>query len=126
MDSEGWWQPSLKILHIWSYNINKLAFGQTRFPAAADPIEHISEENFLLQIFAKMENFFDSSSPNYFLKIISLGGWTTTDPIEPISEEKSLLKNNCKDMFLFSYVILMAVVVSAGRRATATRTNKST
>ena len=107
--------------------LNKLAFGQTRFPAAADHIEHISEENFLLQKFAKMENFFDPSSPNYFLKIISLGGWTTTDPIEPISEEKSLLKNNCKDMFLFSYVILMAVVVSAGRRATATRTkNKST
>ena len=37
--------------------INKLAFGQTRFPDAADPIEHISEENFLLQIFAKMETF---------------------------------------------------------------------
>ena len=36
---------------------NKLAFGQTRFPAAADPIEHISEENFLLQIFAKMDTF---------------------------------------------------------------------
>ena len=35
--------------------INKLAFGQTRFAAAADPIEHISEEKFLLQIFAKME-----------------------------------------------------------------------
>ena len=41
--------------------INKLAFGQTRFPAAADPIEHISEENFLLQIFAKMETFFWSN-----------------------------------------------------------------
>ena len=37
--------------------LNKLAFGQTRFPDAADPIEHISEENFLLQIFAKMDNF---------------------------------------------------------------------
>ena len=36
-------------------NINKLAFGQTRFAAAADPIKHISEEKFLLQIFAKME-----------------------------------------------------------------------
>ena len=35
--------------------INKLAFGQTRFAATADPIEHISEEKFLLQIFAKME-----------------------------------------------------------------------
>ena len=35
--------------------INKLAFGQTRFAAAADPIEHISEEKFLLQIFAKVE-----------------------------------------------------------------------
>ena len=35
--------------------INKLAFGQTRFAAASDPIEHISEEKFLLQIFAKME-----------------------------------------------------------------------
>ena len=81
--------------------LNKLAFGQTRFSAAADPIEHISEENFLLQIFAKMETFFDLTSPNYFVKIISLGGWTTTDPIEPISKEKSLLKNNCKDMFLF-------------------------
>ena len=34
---------------------NKLVFGQTRFAAAADPIEHISEEKFLLQIFAKME-----------------------------------------------------------------------
>ena len=34
---------------------NKLAFGQTWIPAAADPIEHISEEKFLLQIFAKME-----------------------------------------------------------------------
>ena len=34
---------------------NKLAFGQTRFAAAADPIEHISEEKFLLQIFANME-----------------------------------------------------------------------
>ena len=34
---------------------NKLAFGQTRFAAAADPIEHISEEKFLSQIFAKME-----------------------------------------------------------------------
>ena len=43
---------------------NKLAFGQTRFPAAADPIEHISEENFLLQIFAKMETFYDLTSPN--------------------------------------------------------------
>ena len=79
---------------------NKLAFGQTLFAAAADHIEHISEENFLLQIFAKMETFFDLTSPNYFVTIISLGGWTTTDPIEPISKEKSLLKNNCKDMFL--------------------------
>ena len=35
--------------------LNKLAFGQTRFASAADPIEHISEEKFLLQIFAKME-----------------------------------------------------------------------
>ena len=35
---------------------NKLAFGQTRFAAAADPIEKISEEKFLLQIFAKMAN----------------------------------------------------------------------
>ena len=34
---------------------NKLAFGQTLFAAATDPIEHISEEKFLLQIFAKME-----------------------------------------------------------------------
>ena len=41
---------------MW-YLFNKLAFGQTRFPAAADPIEHISEENFLLQIFATMETF---------------------------------------------------------------------
>ena len=93
---------------------NKLAFGQTRFSAAADPIEHISEENFLLQIFkyiseenfllqifAKMEIIFDPTSPNYFVNIISLGVWTTTDTIEPISKEKSLLKNNCKDMFLF-------------------------
>ena len=37
------------------YISNKLAFGQTRFAAATDPIEHISEEKFLLQIFAKME-----------------------------------------------------------------------
>ena len=36
---------------------NKLAFGQTRFADAADPIEHIREEIFLLQIFAKMETF---------------------------------------------------------------------
>ena len=28
---------------------------KTRFAAAADPIKHISEEKFLLQIFAKME-----------------------------------------------------------------------
>ena len=55
----------------------------------------------MLQIFATMETFFDPTSPNYFLKIISLGEWTTTDPIEPISKEKSLLKNNCKYMFLF-------------------------
>ena len=82
-------------------NINKLAFGQTRFPAAADHIEHIIEENFLLQIFAKMETFFDPTSPSYFVKMISLDGWTTTDPIDPISKEKSLLKNNCKNMFLF-------------------------
>ena len=34
--------------------INKMAFGQTRFAAAADSIEHISEEKFLLQIFSKM------------------------------------------------------------------------
>ena len=34
---------------------NKLAFVQTWFAAAADPIEHISEEKFVLQIFAKME-----------------------------------------------------------------------
>ena len=27
---------------------NKLAFGQTRFAVATDPIEHISEEKFLL------------------------------------------------------------------------------
>ena len=52
-----------------------------------------------------METFFDLTSPNYFVTIISLGGSTTTDPIEPISEEKSLLKNNCKDMFLL--VILL-------------------
>ena len=44
-------------------NDNKLAFVQTRFPAAADPIEHISDENFLLQIFAKMETFFLSNFP---------------------------------------------------------------
>ena len=61
-----------------------------------------------------------------FKKIISLGGWTTTDPIEPISEEKSLLKNNCKDMFLFPYVILMALVVSPGRRGAATTRTKTT
>ena len=92
---------------------NKLAFGQTRIADAADRIEHISEENFLLQIFkyiseenfllqifAKMEIIFDPTSPNYFVNIISLGVWTTTDTIEPISKEKSLLKNNCKDMFL--------------------------
>ena len=35
-------------------DVNKLAFGQTRFATAADPIEHISEEKFLLQIFSKM------------------------------------------------------------------------
>ena len=40
---------------IFNIVINKLAFGETRFPDAADHIEHISEENFLLQIFAKME-----------------------------------------------------------------------
>ena len=51
-----------------------------------------------------METFFDLTSPNYFVTIISLGGWTTTDPIEPISKEKSLLKNNCKYMFLFPFV----------------------
>ena len=33
---------------------NKVAFGQTRFAAAADSIEHISEEKILLQIFSKM------------------------------------------------------------------------
>ena len=27
-----------------NYKVNKLAFGQTRFAAAADRIEHISEE----------------------------------------------------------------------------------
>ena len=43
-------------LHIIWYLFNKLAFGQTRFAAAADPIEHISEEKFLLQIFSKMGN----------------------------------------------------------------------
>ena len=37
------------------YISNKLAFGQTRFAAATDPIEHISEEKFLLQIFVKMD-----------------------------------------------------------------------
>ena len=37
-------------------NFNKLAFDQTRFAATADPIEQISEEKFLLQIFAKMAN----------------------------------------------------------------------
>merc|ERR1712082_240042 len=85
--------------------VNKLAFGQTRFAGAADPIEYISEENFLLQIFAKMDILYDLTSPNYFVTIISLGGSTTTDAIEPISEEKSLLKNNCKDMFLFLFVL---------------------
>ena len=47
------------ILHTFIYHLiyNKLAFGQTRFADAADPIEHISEENFLLQIFAKMDTF---------------------------------------------------------------------
>ena len=50
-----WDNSSLGVLYIL---INKLAFGQTRFPDAADPIEHISIENFLLQIFAKMETFF--------------------------------------------------------------------
>ena len=54
---------------VKDYYNNKLAFGKTRFPAAADPIEHISEENFLLQIFAKMEIFFDLTSPNYFVTI---------------------------------------------------------
>ena len=43
------------IFVFFSLNENKLAFGQTRFAAAADPIEHISEEKFLLKIFAKME-----------------------------------------------------------------------
>ena len=43
------------ILKILIFRVNKLAFGQTRFAATADPIEHISEEKFLLQIFAKME-----------------------------------------------------------------------
>ena len=44
---------------------NKLAFGLTRFAAAADPIEHISEEKFLLQIFAKMETL-RSNFPQLF------------------------------------------------------------
>ena len=52
---------------------NKLAFGQTRFAAAADSIEHISEEKFLLQLFSKMRGPYDLISPNYFLKIISTG-----------------------------------------------------
>ena len=42
-------------LRLLNNNNNKLAFGQTRFAAAADPIEHISGEKFLLQIFANME-----------------------------------------------------------------------
>ena len=62
-----------------------------------------------------METFFDLTSPNYFVTIISLGGSTTTDPIEPISEEKSLLKNNCKDMFLFPFVLMTAMVACGGR-----------
>ena len=37
-----------------NFYVNKLAFGQTRFAAAADSIEHISEEKILLQIFSKM------------------------------------------------------------------------
>ena len=43
-------------MHIFPFHflINKLAFGQTRFAAAADSIEHISEEKILLQIFSKM------------------------------------------------------------------------
>ena len=62
-------QYNILNIHIWlqiliTFLLNKLAFGQTRFPAAADPIEHISEENFLLQIFAKMETFYDRTSPN--------------------------------------------------------------
>ena len=52
-----WWE--LRKFHgprnIFGFSYNKLAFGQTRIPAAADPIEHISEEKFLLQIFGKME-----------------------------------------------------------------------
>merc|ERR1712082_251331 len=71
---------NINYLELFSFNKNQLAFGQTRFATAADPIEHISEENFLLQIFAKMETFYYLTS-NYFVKIISLGGWTTTDPI---------------------------------------------
>ena len=46
-------------------HINKLAFGQTRFSAAADPIEHISEENFLLQIFKHI------SEENFLLQIFA-------------------------------------------------------
>ena len=42
-------------LKFFSFYESTLAFGQNRFAAAADPIEHISEEKFLLQIFAKME-----------------------------------------------------------------------
>ena len=42
---------------LLNYLQNKLAFGQTRFAAAADPIEQISEEKFLLQIFSKMGEF---------------------------------------------------------------------
>ena len=34
--------------------LNMQAFGQTRFAAAEDSMEHISEEKFLLQIFSKM------------------------------------------------------------------------
>ena len=46
----------LSIKYMIMKSRNKLAFGQTWFAAAADPIEQISEEKFLLQIFVTMAN----------------------------------------------------------------------
>ena len=60
------------------------------FWATTDPIEHISEEKSLLQIFTKSVGIFFYFSLT--ISIVHMVFWATTDPIEHISEEKSLLQ----------------------------------
>ena len=50
--------------------INKLVFGQTRFAATADPIEHISGRKILVTNICKDGDLADLTSPNSFAPLL--------------------------------------------------------